>query len=72
MTENKKPTCFYCGHELCWDSDFNASDIYAGYEDDETAAASFYHCPHCGRTYEVVEPIREEKELNYNKYWGDN
>lgn len=25
-----------------------------------------------GRAYEVVDPTKDEKEVNYSKYWGDN
>lgn len=48
--------CFYCGSELCWDSDVNLSDIgfsYIGFSEDEFGIVSFYHCPHCGRNYEI-------------------
>ena len=67
-----KLTCFYCGHDLCWENDFDAQDIYSEYEEDEGAIVSMYHCTHCGRMYEVVDPTKNEKEVNYSKYWGDN
>lgn len=59
--------CFFCGSELCWNSDANANDLWDGYSDE--ACMHFYTCPRCGRSYEVVEPDLEEKNLNYKEYW---
>lgn len=61
--------CFICGEDLIWDSDVNAHEVFAEYGDDDSAAMSYYHCPKCGRSYEVCEPCREERESTYKEYW---
>lgn len=29
---------------------------------DENAITSYYHCPNCGRSYEVTDPFDDERE----------
>lgn len=66
------PLCFYCGEPLCWDADFDASDIFpSNFKDDKYATVSYLHCPNCGRDYEISDPIKEERETNYSNYWND-
>lgn len=67
MKDNLK--CPLCGGDLCWDSDAQANDIFIEYVDDDEAILSYYHCMKCGRSYEIVDPTREEKETSYKDYW---
>lgn len=46
-----------------------AKDFCMGYEDDDTAVVSFYHCSKCGRSYEITEPNKEERDSEYAAYW---
>ena len=39
------------------------------YDDDDEAVVNYFHCLHCGRDYEIVDPVREEREKNYTDYW---
>ena len=64
---NEMFRCFYCGTKLCWNSDANLSDI--GYSDDDFVIVSFYHCPNCGRDYEIADPPQEERDSTYKDYW---
>lgn len=48
--------CFYCEHELVWESDEDTDDI--GYE--ESGIVHLYTCPHCKARYEVMEPIGDD------------
>lgn len=63
--------CLFCGGDLCWDSDTNASDIYAEYSEDDSAVVSYLHCLKCGRSYEVCEPNEEERESIFKDYWNN-
>lgn len=47
-----------------------ARDHCTGYEDDDTAVVSFYHCKRCGRDYEIAEPCEEERNGEYSSYWN--
>lgn len=62
-------TCMYCGSRLTWNSSCMAADMSDDYEDDDTASVNFFHCPTCGRDYEVAEPSEEEREGEYADYW---
>lgn len=58
MSERWKNLCFYCGHELGWDSvDDSREDI----------VVNFLSCPYCGAFYEAAECPDEDKE-NY-EFW---
>ena len=47
--------CFYCGHEIIWNSDADAEDLYDN-EDVKGRVVSFFTCPHCAAEYEVIQP----------------
>lgn len=61
--------CFFCYHEVIWDNDFMLSEV-SDIDDDE-AIVSYYLCPFCGRSYEVSEPLKEEKADEYSDYWNE-
>lgn len=63
--------CFFCGNELIWNSDYNLSDLWDADENDD-GVASFYHCPVCGRHYEIYDPPKEERENEYKEYWEND
>lgn len=50
--------CWYCGNDLCWDSDFNLDEVTGDPED--VGIATFLHCPVCGA--EVQYMLREDGE----------
>ena len=63
--------CPFCGGELAWNSDFNASELYGGeYSDDDPAVCSYYTCRRCGRSYEICDPVQEERDGEYSDYWN--
>lgn len=62
--------CFYCGGDICWDSDEMASEVACGYEGDEEAIVQFCHCMKCGREYEIFDPCKEQRESDYSDFWG--
>lgn len=64
--------CYFCGGELIWDSDANAGDFLSEFDDDDDAVVQFYHCSKCGRSYEIVDPVKSERETTYLDYWKDN
>ena len=39
IEDQNKWRCIICGGELCWDNDFNASDVYGEDEVDENDSA---------------------------------
>lgn len=61
--------CPLCGGEMIWDSNANASDVCDFYEDDDEAVVSYYTCSKCGRNYEIIDPLREERDNEYKEYW---
>ena len=67
--ESAKKRCYFCGHELIWNSDFDLSDI-SGDEEDDTGIVSYYTCPHCGRIYGISDPSKEERDVEYKEYWN--
>lgn len=48
--------CFYCGHEVRWESDFNGDEVYGEDSEHKDSVVSYYTCPHCGAFYEVRQP----------------
>ena len=70
--ENEGLKCLFCGGDLIWDSDTDAQERYADYEEDDAAVVSYYPCSKCGRDYEIAEPRREERETEYKEYWQNN
>lgn len=60
--------CLIYGGDLCWDSDFDLSDVRDAPEDDG-GIISVYHCKNCGRDYEISDPVKEERETTYKNYW---
>ena len=61
--------CPICGGELCWESDFSAEEVLD--REDDGGIVSYYHCMNCGREYEISDPVKEERETTYEKYWND-
>jgi DNA-directed RNA polymerase subunit RPC12/RpoP len=75
MSESHKPTeekhgyrCLICGGELCWENDFSAEEVLD--REDDGGIVSYYHCMNCGREYEISDPVKEERETTYKKYWN--
>ena len=64
--------CLICGGDLCWDSNTTTADLYDDYEGDNIAVVNHLHCTNCGRDYEIVDPIEEERETTYKDYWNEN
>lgn len=64
-----KKKCIFCGHELVWQNDFDLEDVSSVAEKDDGGIASYYDCPHCGRSYEICDPTKEERENEYKEYW---
>lgn len=49
-----KPTCFACGGELIWDSDFMKSEI-DGCDESEDCVVNILHCSNCGAEVRVYQ-----------------
>ena len=67
-----KPRCHFCGNELILDDSQMCADVNVDYEGDEEAMVHFSHCPKCGRSYEIFDPTKEEREKYYDEYWNEN
>ena len=67
-----KPRCYFCGNELILDDSQMCADVNIDYEGDEEAMVHFSHCPKCGRSYEIFDPPKEEREKYYDEYWNEN
>ena len=67
-----KPRCHFCGNELILDDSQMCSDLNVDYEGDEEAMVHFPHCPKCGRSYEIVDPPKDERDRDYKEYWNEN
>ena len=62
--------CLFCGGDLCWDSDFDLSEVRDADESDG-GVVGVYHCLKCGREYEISDPVKEERETTYKEYWNE-
>ena len=60
--------CIFCGGQLCWDSDFDASEVH-GAEECDGGIVGYYHCMKCVREYEISDPVREERDTTFKEYW---
>ena len=58
--------CFFCNHELGWDNDFDADEMYG--DDFKGRIVSLYTCRNCGAEYEVLTPNKD----NYKYDDGNN
>lgn len=64
--------CLYCDGELSWDSTEMAEDVCGDdYVGDKEATIQHLTCQECGRTYEVCDPPKVERETMYNDYWKE-
>lgn len=62
VDEHRTPSCssyWYCGGELCWDNDFNLSDVYG--EGEGKGIVTFLHCMNCGADVEYALRIDQEE-----------
>ena len=64
--------CIFCGSVLIQDDSQMCADVNVDYEGDEEAMVYFSHCPKCGRSYEIFDPPKEEREKYYDEYWNEN
>ena len=67
-----KPRCHFCGNELILDDSQMCSDVNVDYEGDEEAMVHFSHYPKCGRSYEIVDQPKDERDRDYKEYWNEN
>lgn len=67
-----KPRCHFCGNELILDDSKMCADVNVDYEGDEEAMVHFSHCPKCGRSYEIFDPTKKERDRDYKEYWNEN
>lgn len=51
-----RSACWYCGGELCWDSDFDLDEVTG--DPDGTGIVTFLHCTVCGASvqYTLQDP----------------
>ena len=70
--KDEMPKCMFCGSVLIQDDSQMCADVNVDYEDDEEAMVHFSHCPKCGRSYEIFDPTKEEREKYYDEYWNEN
>lgn len=74
MNTKRKTTsakCIFCGGELSWDSQEEASQKSDDYNNDEEAMIYFLRCRKCGRDYEIIDPVKEERDNQFKEYWND-
>ena len=62
-------TCPFCGGEIALLGSDMASELFDEYEGDDLALVYYMKCRKCGREYDVVEPMKEEREYEYRKFW---
>lgn len=56
--EGARDVCWYCGGQLCWDSDFNYDEVFGEGE----GIATYLHCTKCGATVLYSQRTDEEDE----------
>ena len=65
-----KPNCPRCGHEIIWGNDCMSSDISDEFAQDDMSVTSYYTCPNCGASIELIDPSDKDKK-DY-PYWNGN
>ena len=66
------PHCYFCGSTLIQDDSQMCADRFDDYKGDELATVHYSHCPKCGRSYEIVDPPKDERDRDYKEYWNEN
>ena len=66
------PHCYFCGNVLIQDDSQMCADRFDDYKGDELAMVYYSHCPKCGRSYEIVDPPKDERDRDYKEYWNEN
>ena len=66
-TIDKIQKCYRCGFAVQWDSDCMSSEISDDFPENDSSITSFFTCPNCGATMEVMDASDEEKK-NYPKF----
>ena len=63
LKEEHMAKCFFCGHELLWNNDWNLSDVEGTEDNGEgDGVVTSYTCPECGAEYTVTQRnCKEEK-----------
>ena len=61
--------CIICGGELSFDGEEMASELFTKYAEDDEAVLHYLKCKKCGRNYELLDPMKEEKESDFSEYW---
>ena len=67
---DKIQKCYRCGSDIQWESDFMTSDISDDFDKNDSSVTSYYHCPNCGASIELVDPSYENKK-DYS-FWNEN
>lgn len=67
--EDGKLKCLLCDGELVWDSDANLEDVSSEAFENDGGVVSYYTCSKCGRSYEISDPVKIERETTYREYW---
>ena len=66
------PRCYFCGNVLIQDDSQMCAERFDDYKGDELAMVHYSHCPKCGRSYEIVDPPKDERDRDYKEYWNEN
>lgn len=72
MSTRKKLTdakCIFCGGDLSWDGQEEACLKSFNYGGDDAAMVHYLRCRKCGRDYEIIDPVKEERENQFKEYW---
>lgn len=67
--EIKELICPRCGTEIFWMNDYMSYEVTGEFTEDDTSITSFYSCPNCGATIEVIDPSDEDKK-DYS-FWNE-
>lgn len=62
--------CPRCGCAIQWELDCMTSEILDDFNKNDSSVTSYYYCPNCGASIELIDPSDENKK-DY-PFWNNN
>ena len=70
--EDGRYRCLFCHGELVLYGTEMGYDVSDYFEEGEDAMVYYLACRVCGRDYEVVDPLKEDKRKQFKEYWEED
>ena len=64
--------CPICGGKLCSQGQNPALKERWNYCSDNRAVMHWFSCSKCGRDFDVLDPLEEDRNNTYKEYWDEH